>query len=455
MHAAELFGTFRRWSWLLAISAALVAGGFAFLLTRLVPPTYQATSTLLVTAGTSALGADLRDVETSEQLARAFRPLVTLRSVLEGAIDRANLAMTAGELESIVTVSNSMNLLEITVLAGSAPLASGIANAMADAFIDPGAGTTDLRDVVTVVEPAEVPGAPIAPNPAMNALIAGLLALLAVIGAGFLANHLDDTIRSPQDILALTSLPTIAQVSQFRGLRSPAARFRPVDPESEASEAYRAVRTYLTRSDRRGGGGSILITGPGTGEGRSTTTANLAVAFGLSGSNVVVVDADLRRPSQHILLRVAATPGVIDVLTRRVPVESALQATSYSHVSILPSGGVPSNPAEILARPGLTEMLAALQQRFDVILIDSPPALPYTDAALLAGAASLAVLVIRQRVTRSGELQAAIEVLAPYDAVVTGVVLNGVDASSRYSKGDDTIEPGRVSRMLDETQAGP
>lgn len=454
MRAADLFDILRRWTWLIAISAAVVASGFAFLLTRLVPPTYQSTATLLVNAGTSVAGVDLRDVETSEELARAFRPLVTLRSVLELAIERADLNMSPDQLERRLTVTSSINLLEIAAVAESGALAADIANAVADAFIEPDAeGATSLRDIVVVVEPAEVPRSAIAPNPTMNALIAGLLALLAVIGAGFLASHVDDTVKSPQEILGLTGLTTVAQVAHFRR-QGHDSRLRPRDPDSEAAEAYRAVRTFLTRGDVQGARRRcILVASPGPGEGRSTTVANLAVAFGLGGSKVVVVDGDLRRPSQHALLDVPSSIGVVDVLERGMPAEAAVRGTIYPGVSVLASGGVPSHPAEVLASTGLAEMLAALGERFDVVLIDSPPALPYTDSSVLAEVSSLVLLVVRQRVTKGGELQAAVEVLAPYSAVITGVVLNDVDVSSRYSKGKEAAPRQLAAPSLEEPQA--
>ncbi len=203
-------------------------------------------------------------------------------------------------------------------------------------------------------------------------------------------------------------------------------------PKSPVSEAYRLLRTNLQFSGLNGRLRRILVTSPGPGDGKSTTLANLAVTLAQAGHRVVAVDADCRKPTQHKLFGVADRPGLTNLLVEGGDPAEAVRQTPVPGLDILPCGPIPPNPSELLGSARTREVLDRLSATYDFILLDSPPAVAVTDAAVLAPLADGVILVLRAGETQNEQAREAKAILEKANAHLLGAVLNGV-----RSTGDD------------------
>ncbi len=444
----------RRWWWLLlatTVAGAVISYGVS---TRL-SPTYEATTTLLVTQLPSTGTVQLNDLQTAERLANTFSRLITLRPVLEDAIQTGGLPFTAEELTDRINVTNptATQLLEVSARSSQPSLAATMANAVARAFIDSEGARQAAQ--VSVVEEALPPPDPVAPRPLLNAVLGAMLLLLVAAGIVALLEVLDDTISSAEQASEITGLSALGRIEQFDRLRSPREQLQAAQrPRSTVAEAYRAARTNLTYAidlgrDRR----LVLVTSPGPGEGKTTTTANLAVVFGLAGHRVCVVDTDLRRPTLHRVFGVENPEGLTNLLLAREPeFERAVQRSVYTNVSVVTSGPLPPNPSELLGSARMQDVLDWMRDHYDIVLLDSPPALVVTDASVLATMVDGIVIVTRAGKTRTGALRATVQELAQSGRPIAGLILNRVRSResgyyyyAAYGRTED--EEGAASEM--------
>lgn len=204
------------------------------------------------------------------------------------------------------------------------------------------------------------------------------------------------------------------------------------DPKSPAAEAFRTLRTNLQFAALDRPLRTVLITSAGPGEGKTTVAANLGVAMAQSGSKVIVLGADLRKPSVHQILGVRNTIGLTNVLTGAVSWEDALQSTDVEGLYVLPAGPVPPNPAELLASGRMHELLNQLQNACDMVIIDAPPAIAVTDAGVLSRWADGVLLVVSLGITPRDVAKAAKEQLIQVGARILGLVVNRMSGESGY-----------------------
>jgi capsular exopolysaccharide synthesis family protein len=380
--------------------------------------------------------------------------------VLESAIARANLDITPEALEERLTVVSpaTTQLLEITAEASDPEAARDLANVVSETFIDSNQSALANRPgIVSIVERAQAPLEPSAPSPALNAIIGAFLAFAATAGIVTLTEYLDDTVKDDESVSKLTGLPVVGHVAQFSRPGRPGEQLRAgVDPTSREAEAYRSMRTNVTfgMGDQQGVK-RLLFTSPGPGEGKSTTAANLAVVFGLAGSRVLVVDADLRRPSQHRIFGLPNSSGLTNVLANSgVSLEQAVQRTAHERVWVLPSGPIPANPSELLGSGRMNSLLAAVEPHFDIIILDAPPVLAVTDPAVLSSVVSASVVVVQHGKTRSNELKSAVQRLAVAGKPIAGIVINRVGGSQAgYYYGDYGSRQEIARRGADQKRA--
>ncbi len=449
MELGRYVGLLRRWWWLLLL-CSIIGGAAGNLFSRQIPPTYEARATLLVidqlTPGVSR-GSDLA---TSAALARTFSELITLRPVLDEVRVRGGFDLSLPAMRDSIRVSHQEGTQFIRLIASAEEpvVARDLANVLAEVFIaSPTVQLTNREATLSLVEPAVTPGAPVGPNIEANTTIASILALLVAFGIALLLSYLDDTVKSPVQILEVAGLSTMGRVERFGRTRHRETLLPTVHRSgSAAGESYRALRTNLLyalgpRLDR-GRGRAVLITSAAAGEGKSTTAANLAIVCGLGGHRVVLVDADLRRPALHRILGSDNNIGLSNLLlSSNVQLEQAARRTSHEQVALLASGPLPPNPAELLGSPRMGPLLERLREAFDLVIIDTPPVLGVTDASVLAQFADAVVLVVNAGRTRTGDLRAAIEGLAQSGTPIAGVVLNrdsGANPRRYYGSGDAT-----------------
>ncbi len=278
-------------------------------------------------------------------------------------------------------------------------------------------------DDVIVFEEAQVPDDPIRPRKVMNTALAGAVGMMLAVGAVFLVEYLDNTIKTPDDVSRELGLGTMGVIGQIaKGSDDLVTVAQPLSP---VSEAFRVLRTNIRFSGVDKPIRTLLVTSAGPTEGKSTTAANLAVAMAQAGLKVVALDADLRRPRLHKIFGLHPRGGLTGSLLEG-NMDGRLQPSQVEGLTVLPAGDRPPNPSELLGSRRLRELLDELAENADVVVIDSPPVLPVTDAAVLAQEVDGVLLVIDAGETRREVAQRATESLRQVGAHVIGVVLNRV-----------------------------
>jgi non-specific protein-tyrosine kinase len=311
-----------------------------------------------------------------------------------------------------------------------------------------------------IVTRASVPQSPVEPRPVRTGVLAAGLGLLFGTGLAFLFEYLDDSIKSKEDVdRILPDSPVLGLVPAVPTWRE---RDKPQvvsisDPGSAAAEAYRGLRTSvqfmaLDRPMR-----TLQVTSPNAGEGKTTTLSNLAIALARAGQRVIVVCCDLRRPRVHEFFWLTNKVGFTSVLLGEVALSSAIQSVpGEDRVKLLASGPAPPNPSELLGGRRTVELLTALQSESDIVLIDSPPVLPVTDAAVLSSRVDATLMVATAGGTTQKELHRAYELLKQVDAPLIGTVLNGVSQDASYGYAYQykhyTTEPQQRARPQRQTR---
>jgi capsular exopolysaccharide synthesis family protein len=299
-----------------------------------------------------------------------------------------------------------------------------------------------------IVSAARTPTQPVSPNPKQNAAIALFLGLLVGLGLAFLRDYLDDSIRSTEALDAVTGgLPALALVPTLDGWRDrDRAVLESIDhPNSPVAEAYRGLRVSLEFFGLERQLQLVQVTSSSAAEGKSTTSANLAVALARAGKRVVLVDCDLRRPRVHQFFNMSNQVGFTSVLLRDVPAAKALMPVDgVPGLSVMPSGPPPPNPSELLGGKASRELLLALGEVVDYVIIDSTPLLPVSDSVVLASCVDAVVVVAAAGGTTKRALKQSLSMLRLVDAPVLGVVLNRVSGSNTYGYGYEAAEPPEV-----------
>lgn len=431
----ELRDTLRllRKGWILILCGLLAGLAAAAVFSLVSTPKYQATTRLFVSVQTSedaSTGDLVQGSSFAQQKVRSYVLVATSPRVLQPVIDDLDLDVSATALARDVSVSSPVNtvVIEITVASTDPAQAANIANGVATSFIDvvddleapQGGGASVIR--MQSIEEATVPTAPFSPNTTLN-LALGLLVGLAVgVGVAIIRSVLDTRIHGPLDIEAITDRPIIGGIAL-----DASARKRPLvvndEPRSPLAESYRTLRTNLQFVQIDEGPRVYVVTSSLPGEGKTTTVSNLAVAIAETGMSVVVIDGDLRRPRVAEVFGVAGGAGLTDVLVGRAALADVVQRWGRGGLGVLPAGRIPPNPSEILGSRAMASVLEQLSASFDVVLIDAPPLLPVTDAAVLSRLAGGAVLVAAAGRTKRGAFEAAVRTLDSTGSRVHGVIL--------------------------------
>lgn len=304
---------------------------------------------------------------------------------------------------------------------------------------------------VEVVQEARPRRSPIRPRTRDNTLLAAMVGAMLAVGAAFLIEYLDDTVKSPDDVEQIARVAPLGVIGRIEGEALPQKLVTYHSPRSPISEAYRVLRTNIQFGSVDKPLRSLLVTSSEPVEGKSNTAANLAVALAQAGQRVVVVDADLRKPTLHKYFELTNDHGLTTALLNgQSPIQTHLQASEVDNLRVLSSGPLPPNPAELLGSRRLGQIVEELKQEADVIIFDSPPLLPLADAALLSSQVDGTLLVADAGATRRGSLARALTVLQSASAHVLGVALNrfmpsrsGYYYSYRYYHYYTSSEDGR------------
>ncbi len=282
-------------------------------------------------------------------------------------------------------------------------------------------------NTLTLIEPAIPPDSPSSPRILVNSILGGAVGLLLALTLVFVKEYLDDTIKTGQDVEDVASLPALAFVPNVKARGERNGRCLPtVDkPRSPAAEAFRSLRTNLEFARVDAPLRCLLVTSSTPNEGKSTIAANLAVAFAQAGHRTLLIDADLRKPAVHRIFQLSNSQGITTLLRSNDVNESVIiQRTGIDNLSVLTTGPLPPNPADLLRSKRFQDLLTKLDQTADVVILDGPPLSGLADAAILSKMVDGTLLIVRGSKTRRGALGHTREVLARVDASVLGVVIN-------------------------------
>lgn len=304
--------------------------------------------------------------------------------------------------------------------------------------------SSDRTDNVSVTTPARLPRSPIGPPRVRNIMIALLLSLGAGIGLAFLLDYLDDTLKSIEDVDRHIHLPTLALIPAPRAERKmlrgrgliaepsdSAALALIEDVRSPIAEAYRHLRTSLLLSSAGQPPKTVLVTSSQPSEGKTTTAVNTAMMLAQTGADVLILDCDLRRPRIHAHFNLANTRGVSNYLSGETDIGSLIQTSDkMPNLKVITSGPVPPNAAELLGSDEMRRFLALLNENFSHIIIDSPPAISFTDASILSTLVDGVMLVVHGGRSSRAVVRRAKQQLLDVGAHIFGIVLNNVKIES-------------------------
>jgi len=347
---------------------------------------------------------------------------------------QTEIAAVAAQLATLQSApSSSANASQIAALATQqATLNEELATLQVN-----GAASTGGVQVVT---PAKAPTSPSSPKPVRDGIIAAIIGLLVGVGIALLADHFDDAVYSKEEAGHLAgNAPVLGVIPRIRSWkrRSDTVLATVDSRNSSVAEAYRSVRTSLQFAGHDGDMKTILVTSPSAGEGKTSTIANLGVVLAQADQRVVIVSCDLRRPRLGQFYERAESPGFTSVILGQSSLGDAIQTVEgIGNLFFVGSGDVPPNPTELLASGAAREIFTKLRQAFDIVLLDSPPLLPVTDAVIMARMADATLLVIAAGETKRSQVEEAAEMLAQVDASRVGVILNEVEVGGRYGYRD-------------------
>jgi capsular exopolysaccharide synthesis family protein len=298
---------------------------------------------------------------------------------------------------------------------------------------------------------ADVPEDPSSPSIPLNLAVGLMLGLLLGLGIAVLRHLLDTKIRNENEVRAMTDSPILGVVAydQEVSLHPVIVRDQPL---AAPSEAIRRLRTNLQFIDLANRPKSIVISSSIPGEGKSTIAMNLAVSLADTGSRVILVDADLRRPSIATYAGIEGRVGLTTVLIGRAEVEDVVQPLGTTSLDVLPAGQVPPNPSELLGSTAMASLLEQLSASYDMVLLDSPPLLPVTDAVVLSLLAGGALVVVGADRIHRPQLHQSLESLETAGAHLFGIVMNKIArreaAAYAYGSGYPAVPELRPSTPL-------
>ena len=455
MELADYLRVLRRRWWLVAL-AMLVGAGGAFGASLTQAPRYQSSTQLLI--GGAANESDNQELvarQLAAQRAGAYSLLLPAPPAVAEVARRAGVPGAPAVVTA--TADGTSAYIDITVTAGSPQVAQKIAAAYGTAtpevvaMLEQRPGTASVR--VTVTVEAALPSAPISPNPPRNAAIGLAIGLLVGLAGALAREALDARVRDSSEIERLTGATLLGSIPKEHGADVLPSVTR---PRSGRAEAYRHVRTNLEFTSVDGMPRSVVVTSAAPGEGKSTTAANLAVVAARSGRNVVLVDADLRKPMVARTFGLQASVGLSDVLTGRWRWQEALVPVQGENLHVLASGAVPRFPSELVGSAQMARVIEELEQAFDFVIVDSPPVLPVSDALVIGVNVGGVVLVARMLETRRAALKRAVDAVAKVNAHLLGIVGNAVVKQEEKAYGEGYgYAYGYTSASKEEASAPP
>ncbi len=376
--------------------------------------------------------------------------------ILEADINIKSLTARKEALENVVKTYESQlesipqKNLELVRLTRQAELNEKIYLLRSEKYEESRIAEAGKTANVRIIDAAVPPVSPIRPNKKLNVVLAIFFGLGLGVGISFLIEVLDSSIRTVEDlekmqVNVLGAIPTINPEEIARRMKKRGHKLTPEDraklssklitnfsPKSPVSEAFRSLRTNILFSNIDKPVKTLVVSSSATKEGKSTTVANLAITMAQMGSRVLVIDADLRRPTIHSFFNLDRQVGLTNALLGTYTLDEVIKPSGVDNLDVITAGDIPPNPSELLSSQAMRKALSILSTRYDLILIDSPPVIAVTDAAVLSTRTDALLLVVSSGYVSRKEVQRAIQLLENVRANLLGVLLNGLDVKRIY-----------------------
>ncbi len=370
-----------------------------------------------------------------------------IKQEYEAAVKKEQLLQAAVNEQKHLAITLNQELIRYDILKRDVDtnrqIYSGILERQKQAGISQGLAASNVQ----IVDTAETPTTPFSPNKTRNILLGIVLGLTVAVGMAFFFDYLDNTVKHPEALERTLGIPNLALIPSLTSALPKQGRGRfsrngskdnsngtPVfalvahsDLRSTLTEAFRTLRTSLLFSSPGSPPKSIMFTSAQPGEGKSGLSINTAITLSQLGGSVLLVDGDMRRPTCHSHLELPLKTGLSDYLTGNADLVSVIKRTAMPNLYCIPAGTIPVNPAELLASPRMKETIELLSQRFDYIVVDSPPIFGVADALILSTVVKGVILVVHGGRTPREMVQRAFKNLIELNAPVLGAVLNNVD----------------------------
>nr|WP_241730969.1 MULTISPECIES: polysaccharide biosynthesis tyrosine autokinase [unclassified Dietzia] len=420
--------------WIVIVAATLVGGLLALGISLLTTPSYQSRVQFYVTvsAGDTAAAAYQGSLG-AQQRVRSYAELVKSSDIAQKVVDTSGVDLTAGEIASAANATADANTVLLSVsVTDTVPdralrIAEGYGEVLPEAInqleIPDGGGPALAK--LTVVSPPALPIEPVAPMTEQNTAIGLLLGVLAGIGIALLINTFDRRVKSKEQLEEIAGKPVVGSIP-FRKNEDKEKGAEHLVPfregHSPAAESFRRLRTNLQFLNVDNPPRVLVLTSSVATEGKSETAINLSLALAEAGNRVLLIEADLRRPLVVTYMSMPDKVGLTNVLSGQAEFEDVVQETRHEGVDLLACGPLPPNPSELLASEVARHLFSDLRDKYDYVIIDSPPLLPVTDGSLLARITDGALLVVRSHRTTSDQVAQAVDNLGKADATLLGLV---------------------------------
>lgn len=444
MELQDYLRTLRRRWWLVA-AVTLACLGASIIATENQTPVYQTSIKFYLSNGDGTPVNNLLEDPARGRIS-TYVELASSSAALRAASDAIDAPVRLGHIGVSGAGQGDTIFMSLVVRADTAQGAYQLAKGYAEAFPryvtafekgNPTSGGTTL----TVQEQPYLPSVPISPRPNRNYALGLALGLVLGCAAAFISESVDRSVRTAEEAEKVTGLPSLASIPvEYRGETAVAA----LAPRSQRAEAVRQLRTNVQFAGVDAPLRSLLITSAVAGEGKTTTAINLAITCALAGQRVLLVDADLRRPSIAESLGLEPEVGLTSLVIDQVSVEDAVQSWGHlGELAVLASGPTPANPSELLGSHRMQELVLELAEKYELVIFDSPPVLPVTDATVLGRIVDGVVIVTKIDATRRDRLKRAVDSLRKLDVRLIGVASNWTTPIGDYYLPN---EPGKKRR---------
>lgn len=435
-----------RRQWVLVVVGLLLGTCAGAVIILRATPIYSSTARLFV----STPGSDSANAQMYQGGLFSQQRVTSYADLIKGSTVAERVAARIGSDESPAALVNQINatadpdsvILQVTATDPSPERAQLLAQTTAEVFRDYVGELESSEDPArspiraNIVDAAGLPTSPVYPRPLITIGLSAIIGLLVGLAAAWLRETLDTTLKAPDDVQKVTGASMLGSV-----FFDPSAVKMPLisglSPHAPRVESFRVLRTNLQFLDVDGESKTYAITSPLPGDGKSTTSINIAIALAEAGRRTLLIEGDLRRPKFGEYLDLAGEVGLTTVLIGEAELADAIQPWGRSGLDVITSGALPPNPAELLQSKAMAAVMSELRKRYDVVIVDAPPILPVTDAALIAAQTSGAILVLRHGRTTRDQATLARQRLDAVGAQVLGTVFNFVPqrAISSYGYG--------------------